>query len=98
MSARSITSCFDRWFWTMKLARSPTTLLEGVTFTMLPHSSFASSYAFFTSAHCPERPSCCDWYIRLVYWPPGISWKYTSDEPLFWPDSKGAYTPRTSFQ
>ena len=74
MSAFCSTSILDNLFCTMKLAMSPTTLLDGVTFTMLPHSSLASWYACFTSGHWPFRPSCWLWYMRLVYWPPGISW------------------------
>ena len=33
-----------------------------------------------------------------MYCPPGISWSYTSDEPLFCPDSKAAYEKRTVSQ
>jgi hypothetical protein len=44
------------------------------------------------------RPSCDDWKRRFVYCPPGISCSYTSADPLFCPDSNGAYSPRHSSQ
>lgn len=42
----------------------------------------------------------CAWKCRLVYWPPGISFSYTSELPDFMVavQSKAAYSPRAPSQ
>ena len=58
---------------TRKMARSPTTLLEGVTLTMSPKAMFTSAYVRAISGQRAPRPidSACS--LRFVYCPPGIS-------------------------
>ena len=73
-SADAITSSGSRFDETMNCARSPTTFDDGVTFGMSPRRRLACAYFLLISAHRSSRPSCFDWYSRLVYWPPGISW------------------------
>mmetsp|Transcript_1370 Transcript_1370/g.4649 ORF Transcript_1370/g.4649 Transcript_1370/m.4649 type:complete len:288 (+) Transcript_1370:889-1752(+) len=98
VSALSTTSFSSSLFCTMNCARSPTTLLLGVTLTMSPSTWFAAAYDSFTCGHCSARPRDVAWNLRLVYWPPGISWRYTSAPPLLSPLSNGAYSPRACSQ
>ena len=56
-------------------ARSPTTLLDGVTLTMLPRMSLAAAYMSSICSNFSPSPraiACCR---RLDSWPPGISWR-----------------------
>ena len=39
-----------------------------------------------------ESTACLTWNLRLVYWPPGISWLYTSEEQDRRSLSNGAYS------
>mmetsp|Transcript_5584 Transcript_5584/g.11376 ORF Transcript_5584/g.11376 Transcript_5584/m.11376 type:complete len:287 (-) Transcript_5584:1444-2304(-) len=98
VAACARTASVSRSLDTMNCARSPTTLELGVTFTMSPHTSFAIAYAFFTFSHCSPRPREVAWNLRLVYWPPGISWEKTSEVPERREHSYGRYSPRTCSQ
>ena len=62
-----------RPFWTMKMARSPTILEDGVTLMMSPSMSFTDLYISLTSLKRLPRPRASTWGWRLVYCPPGIS-------------------------
>ena len=62
-------------------AKSPTTLLDGVTFTMSPKAKFTSAYMRATSGQRSPKPMASACSFRLVNWPPGISWMYTSALP-----------------
>ena len=53
---------------------SPTTLLDGVTFTMSPKAMLTSAYVRAISGQRAPRPMASACSFRLVYWPPGISW------------------------
>ena len=76
-AASSKSSTVMSWL-TRKIARSPTTLLDGVTFTMSPKAMFTSAYVRAISCQRAPRPidSACS--FRFVYCPPGISCRYTS--------------------
>ena len=52
---------------------SPTTLLDGVTFTMSPNScvDLGVGAGDLVPALAQAHASACS--LRLVYWPPGIS-------------------------
>ena len=56
-------------------AMSPTTLDEGVTLTMSPNIRFTSAYMCATSCQRSSRPMERACALRLVNWPPGISWR-----------------------
>mmetsp|Transcript_11496 Transcript_11496/g.48195 ORF Transcript_11496/g.48195 Transcript_11496/m.48195 type:complete len:228 (+) Transcript_11496:1360-2043(+) len=98
VSACSTTDVASRLLATKNCARSPTTLLDGVTLTMSPSTSFAVAYAVLILSHSLPSPLEKAWNLRLVYCPPGISCVYTSAEPALMPDSKGEYKPRVCSQ
>ena len=77
---------------------SPTTLLDGVTFTMSPNAMFTSAYVRAISCHRAPSPidSACS--FKFVYCPPGISCRYTSADPVRGAVSNGAYSSRTISQ
>lgn len=50
-SAFSTIECSSNFFWTKKIAKSPTTFEEGVTLITPPNILFAIEYAFLTSSH-----------------------------------------------
>ena len=56
-------------------ARSPTTLDDGVTLTMLPRMSLAAAYMSSICSNFSPRPSAIACWRRLESWPPGISWR-----------------------
>ena len=47
----------------------------GVTLTMSPKSSLTSAYVRAISGQRFARPMLAACSLRLVYWPPGISWR-----------------------
>ncbi len=54
-------------------ARSPTTLDDGVTLTMLPRILFAAAYMSSICSNFSPSPSEIACWRRLDSWPPGIS-------------------------
>jgi hypothetical protein len=58
-----------------KSVMSPTTLDDGVTFTMSPKSWLTSAYVRAISGQRCAMPIDAACSFRLVYWPPGISWR-----------------------
>lgn len=48
-----------------------------------------------TFSHLSQMPMAWHCTMRLLYWPPGISWSYTRAVPHFMPHSNGAYISRT---
>jgi hypothetical protein len=69
------TSARVRPWLTIISAMSPTTFDDGVTFTMSPNMRFTSAYISATSCQRSSRPSDRACALRLVNWPPGISWR-----------------------
>ena len=57
VSACSRTWSASRFCDTMNWARSPTTLLDGVTLGMSPRTMLASAYLRLISGHLSARPS-----------------------------------------